>query len=187
MYILTTYLQALIQFYSFSVQLISYPFFIPVAFLLFFHSLFSSVSHRTWEMTQQLKVTMTQRAKQEAPTWPICTKYQLKIVWVAQDESNTSFGLAVFFFPSSDSPPCMMLIPIHVSIFLFTWTLNYLNVSSVWAVLLVLASLCSSNFCSHNTYVSNTAEIFNVFIRLNVRTADYFKDIREICLLISRN
>lgn len=38
MYILITYLQALIQFYSFSVQLISYPVFIPVAFLLFFYS-----------------------------------------------------------------------------------------------------------------------------------------------------
>lgn len=148
-------------------------FFIPVGFLFFFHSLFSSVSHRTWEMTQQLKVTVTQCAKQEAPNWPICIKYQLKIVWVAQAESNTSFGLTLFFFLSPDSPPCMMFIPIHVFIFLFTWILKYLYVSSVWVVPLVLASSWSSNFCSHNTYVSNTAEIFNVFLRLNVRTADY--------------
>lgn len=106
--------------------------------------------------------------------------------WFELDEANPTLALdwPCFSFPSPDS---LLVWCLSLSMVLFSYLLEHLNVSSVWAVPLAPASLWNTNFCPHNMSVPNTAEIFNVFLRLKVRIADYFRDTTGICLLSSRN
>lgn len=160
MYIFVIYLQALIGFYYFSVQLISYPLFYSCvfSFILSFYFLLSCIqemwNYSAAEGNMQSRKSLLDLFGQN-----------INIKWFELDKANPTLALdwSYFSFSSSDSPPSMMFIPIHGFIFLFTWTLKYLNVSSVWAVPLVPSSLWNSNFCPHNTYLFQILQKYLMF------------------------